>query len=347
MPLGKLTYYDEVKERTEALLARVPVLGRVVVSPGRPQELQVAIGGKKTLRILYKERVFPKDVGGIVEEFQLLAQKEGKVYGVVAAPFLSEETSHRLQERGLGTLDLSGNHHLCFGAVFLEAVGKENRYKEAKESRSLFAPKAQRILRVLLQAPLRHWNGKDLAKSSSVSQGWVSQVRQGLIARDWVTADGQGVIVTKPREILKAWAGSDRWEERTDVHEFSSVLPKGEMVESLSELLGNRLHAFTQWTAAERRRPATESDVVSAYVEDFSVERDLQSTLLARPVARNGNLRLVVPKDRGVFLGTRSVQGIPLVSDAQIWLDLLRAGNRGVEQAEALWEWDGFGGWAK
>ena len=224
--LEKPAYYDEVKERIESLLSRVPAFDRIVVSPGRKHGLQVSIGGARTLRIHYKETVFPKDVGGIVEEFRLLEETEGKVYGVVAAPFLSEETSGRLQARGLGTLDLSGNHHLCFGAVFLEAVGKENRYKEAKENRSLFAPKAQRILRVLLQAPLRHWNGKDLAKDSSVSQAWVSQVRQGLIARDWVAAELQGLIVTKPREILKAWAGSDRWEERTTVHEFSSVLSK-------------------------------------------------------------------------------------------------------------------------
>ena len=83
------------------------------------------------------------------------------------------------------------------------------------------------------------------------------------------------------------------------------------------------------------------------YVQDVPEEKELKAKLLARPVEGNGNLRLVVPKDPGIFLGTRAVQDICLVSDAQIWLDLLRAGNRGTEQAEALWEWDGFGGWAK
>ena len=66
---------------------------------------------------------------------------------------------------------------------------------------------------------------------------------------------------------------------------------------------------------------------------------------MARPVEHNGNLQLVQPNDPGVFLAVQKVDGLPLVCDAQIWLDLQSAGNRAEEQAKALWEWEGFGGW--
>jgi len=179
-----------------------------------------------------------------------------------------------------------------------------------------------------------------------VSPGWVSAVRQGLVARDWVESQRKGLIVSKPKEILRAWAAADRWEDRTTVLEYSSVLPKTEVVTELPRLMGERRCAFTQWTAAEHRRPATESDIVTLYVENPPDERILLETLLARRVERHGNIHLVVPKDNGIFLGQQTIDGIPLVCDAQIWLDLLRAGNRGAEQAEALWAWVGFGGWS-
>jgi len=66
---------------------------------------------------------------------------------------------------------------------------------------------------------------------------------------------------------------------------------------------------------------------------------------MAREVERNGNLQLVLPTDPGVFLVLQEVGGLPLVCDAQIWLDLQGAGNRAEEQAQALWDWEEFGGW--
>jgi hypothetical protein len=41
-------------------------------------------------------------------------------------------------------------------------------------------------------------------------------------------------------------------------------------------------------------------------------------------------------------LEIQKVSGLPLVSDAQIYLDLLKTGLRGPDQAEALRNWEGF-----
>jgi len=49
-----------------------------------------------------------------------------------------------------------------------------------------------------------------------------------------------------------------------------------------------------------------------------------------------------VPDDEGVFLETQSVRELPLVSDAQIYVDLQKTGLRGPEQAVALRNWEGF-----
>jgi hypothetical protein len=69
-------------------------------------------------------------------------------------------------------------------------------------------------------------------------------------------------------------------------------------------------------------------------------------TLLDLPFGRRvdtgGNLWLIVPDDEGVFQETQEIAGFPLVSDIQIYLDLLQVGQRGPDQAEELRKWEGF-----
>jgi hypothetical protein len=86
--------------------------------------------------------------------------------------------------------------------------------------------------------------------------------------------------------------------------------------------------------------------VVTAYVKTFPAESLIEEKLLARRVSGGGRLRLVLPKDEGVFHPAQAVRGFNLVSDVQIYLDLLRAGQRGEEQAAELRKWPDFaGGW--
>jgi hypothetical protein len=106
-----------------------------------------------------------------------------------------------------------------------------------------------------------------------------------------------------------------------------------------------------QRTAAPRfgwlRHPYTVPTVVAAYVTSFPDESGIAEKLLARPVSSGGGLRLVLPKDEGVLNPSLSVRGFNLVSDVQIYLDLLHAGLRGEEQAAELRKWSDFaGGWA-
>jgi hypothetical protein len=61
-----------------------------------------------------------------------------------------------------------------------------------------------------------------------------------------------------------------------------------------------------------------------------------------RPVNGAGKLCLYVPTDESVFLETQSILGLPLTTDAQIYLDLQNTGLRGPDQAAALRNWEGF-----
>ena len=121
----------------------------------------------------------------------------------------------------------------------------------------------------------------------------------------------------------------------------------GEIASRIHEFLGNRLHAFTQWFAAELRHPYTTTPIVSIYVDDFPDDVKLRQAVGARWVEDGGRLQLIVPKDEGVFNPTQTVNDLPVVSDVQIHLDLVNAGLRGDEAANELRKWPDFaGGWA-
>ena len=80
------------------------------------------------------------------------------------------------------------------------------------------------MLRVLLQGPLRPWKVTELAESAQVSLGWVSAVRQQLLAREWAAEEPGGLRVTKPGAVLDAWAKADDWEKRTRTQEYSLLV---------------------------------------------------------------------------------------------------------------------------
>jgi len=268
-------------------------------------------------------------------------------YGVLVAPFISEESAHLCEDAGIGYADLAGNARLSFGQVFIETRSAENPFRERREARPLFAPKATRVLRFLLQGPLRPWKVVELARESQVSLGWVSAVRKQLLSREWAVEEPGGLRVTKPEALLDAWAKSDEWAKRTTTREYSLLSgDPTQLAEKLREVLGKQPHAFTQWIAGWLRHPYTTPVVVTAYVTSFPEELVLAEKLLARRVSSSGVLRLVVPKDEGVLRPSQSVGGLNLVSDVQIYLDLQNAGLRGEDQAAELRKWPDFaGGW--
>jgi hypothetical protein len=290
----------------------------------------------------------PRAVRTAVLELQNYLQhlpKESRAYGVLVAPFISAESAEICNRAGVGYADLAGNARLLFDQIFIETRAAENPFREKRETRSLFAPRATRVLRVVLQGPLRAWKVTELADSARVSLGWVSAVRQQLLAREWAAEEPGGLRVTKPWAVLEAWAKADDWEKRTRTHEYSVLLNEPlELAENLKTVLGDEPPVFTQWFASWLRHPYTTPAVVTAYVNKFPDESLVKEKLLGRRVSGGGGLRLVLPKDEGVLRPAQTLRGFQLVSDVQIYLDLLRAGLRGEEAAEELRRWPDFGG---
>lgn len=271
-----------------------------------------------------------------------------RAYGVLLAPFISKEAAKICVDAGIGYVDLSGNAHLAFESVFIHTESAQNLFKEKRVNRSLFAPRATRALRALLQGPLRPWKLKELSSAANVSLGLVSGIRTQLLEREWASEEPNGIKIIKPREVLDAWVEADDKKRRMDIHEYSSLLGGDplELAYELDKSLASTPHAFTQWIAGWLRRPYTMPVIVSAYVKSVPDKEIIEQKLHARRVSSGGNIRLIIPKDEGVFDFEQIIKGLKLVSDVQIYLDLVKAGLRGDDQAKALAESPDFsGGW--
>lgn len=353
------------REALSGTLARIPGLrardhewvGRPSGPPTDPgydfrQRIETADGTSWWLYAAMKATGYPRQVRSALWGLQRSVAREnsnGGAYPLVIAPFLSPDSTALCEEEDAGYLDLSGNCHLSFGSVHHHVEGKPNQFKDRRGIKTLFSPKTSRILRILLQGPLREHRVEDLAREAAVSIGLVSKVRKHLLEEDLADAGPGGLRITKPESVLRDWTFSDDLSARTEGREYSILeQDHGRVARILHDSLDTTRHAFTQWTAAHLRAPHAPPQVTSAYVEDFPDEATFKKVLHARRVERGGRLRLFRPKDEGVFIAGQRIRGLPLVSDIQIYLDLRAEGSelRAGEAANELRALSDFsGGW--
>lgn len=279
------------------------------------------------------------------------------VYPLLIAPYISESVAAMCEEEQIGHLDLSGNCNIEFGGIWIERQGRPRKYKEERGQKSLYTPKASRLLRVLLQGPLRPHKVENLAKAADVSLGLVSKVRQVLLDEELAEDSNEGIWIRRPDEILKNWILADDFSQRAQIREYSTLASDFTLAGNLLAFCGAHSSVsdvdplFTLNFAASLRAPHNIPTTVSAYLERFPDENDLLPFLEARPVSRGaGNLRIFVPNDyKAVTIGKQQVKNnpeFPLVSDLQLFLDLHGGEINGPEQASVLRDLKDFnGGW--
>jgi hypothetical protein len=277
-------------------------------------------------------------------DVEFLAKQKQSYPLLLIAPSISATLARLCRERGLSCADLNGRLWLRTEGVLVEREAKQKHFRPAVASPDVFSVKGSRLVRTLLSHGDREWTHKELVERTGLSKGLVSRLSRHLVEQGLLAQRERALQVKQRDALLDAWAAQDDWRKRTTVHQYS-------LLESDLETIARRLLktvpageslVFTQWFAANLRHPYTVAPVVSAYVTRFPEER-IERELGARRVTDGGALWLVAPKDDGVFRETQKVGEFTLACDAQIYLDLARAGLRGPEQAQALREWDGFG----
>ena len=267
----------------------------------------------------------------------------------VACPRISDYVAEELMAvPGISHGDLNGRLFLQQEDLWILRDPVSDEVRNPPQKASPYSEKASRIPRILLSRPGHAWSQPELQDATATSRGYVSRVLKPLVDAGQVRKQGSGgpgygfrYQVTDVDGILSDWEQRDAFSRRVGVLEYQVPDSDPERLAArVRDMLEGIPFAFTQWIAAWLRYPRIKPPVVSVYV----TPRVLERFQIGKRVAKDGNLCLLVPKDEGVFQGMQTVNGFPLVSDAQMYLDLIGMGPRGLDAARELRAWEGFGG---
>lgn len=257
---------------------------------------------------------------------------------VFIAPYLSQEAQALCKENKVGFLDLVGNARLVFDNVFIERRVSGRPSIERRELKSLFSPKSAQVLRVMLRDPKREWRVAELADTAGVSLGHVSNVRTGLLGREWAQVAGDGLFLSNPDALLDAWRDEYRVPEGKRLS-FYTILHGSAFEEAARTVLTNSgigKAIFASFSAAHWLAPFGRTGMQYIYADDIALER-LQDHLKLSSSPKGENVVVTLPKDKGLFRDTvEPAPGVICTSPVQTYLDLWAAGERGQEAAEHL-----------
>jgi Transcriptional regulator, AbiEi antitoxin, Type IV TA system len=356
IPVNEAAFEREGLARLKTLLEGVPFVKDIKVRAqsddhGWDAEMTVrTAAGATPLLVECKRRSEPRLLREMAARFELARIKKPEAYQVLVAVYLSPQSAAICQEYGIGYMDLAGNCHLSFGQIHIHREGIVNPFRESRRAAALFAPKAERVLRALLdpELPGRQWTLRDLAQHTaldvhtptSVSLGQVHKVVKALCDHEFAVQSGEGVRLVKPEPLLLEWAKNYRF-ERNKAARFYSVLPVRELEAKLADIINevngkpNCEAAFASFSAAARIKPYVRQHRQYLYLRaDVAL---LKKRLELKEVSSGENVVVLDPYDDGVFYqAQRQDDGGICTGPIQTYLDVNASGGRGPEAAEQI-----------
>lgn len=323
----------------DAQVAALEVRAEPQVGRYRPDLMvKLTVGGQEVVLLIEAKRSGePRLAREAINQLARYREVLPQAYGVVAAPYISPSTAELCQSEGVGYLDLAGNCRLAFNSIYIRSEGRANPFARKRDLRSLYSPKAGRILRVLLTQPGKSWRLQQLATEAQVSLGQVSNVKQLLLDREWARVEPEGLVLAEPEALLIEWAEHYPYERHTERTFYSlAEIPEIEAELATTCSREGRRYALTGFSGASRWAPFVKYARVTAFVA--SDVDDLARSLGWRVVSSGANVSLLTPFDEGVFYGTDTVDSVSVVSPVQAYLDLKNNPGRGAEAADSLLE---------
>jgi len=205
---------------------------------------------------------------------------------------------------------------------------------------SLYAKKATDIIRVLLVSYPKTWTLRELAKEASVSLGQTAKISQTLInERLALRASARsGLKLMAPSDLLKRWATTNTFTANTKFIEYYTN--EEDVSKFLEKLKGKNgpEYALTGLAGALLIAPFVRPTNVHIYVKTEEDAKAWAGLLGLMPVEENGNVKFAIAKSKGVFYGAKEVDGVKVVSDVQLYVDLLNYPARGEEAAGEVYK---------
>jgi DNA-binding Lrp family transcriptional regulator len=263
------------------------------------------------------------------------------VVPVLAAPYLSPERQTLCREAGVYFMDLSGNVFIAHRSFYVERIGFPNKYPERRQRRYPFSDKATLILREMLKDPRQQWGIRELAEKIGLDPGYVSRMAKSLSESGYAARVSGKLKIRSPNEILDDWVRAYDL-KRNEHHRFfilasdvKSILRRLQEINIPQKCN----YALSVQAGAGLVAPHAVYKEVHLYISDCKGIEFFKKELDLKDADQGANLVLMRPYYKhSVFYDSREVEGLRVVSDIQLYLDLYGYPVRGREQAEHLYD---------
>lgn len=302
-------------------------------------EVVTPSGRKRWLWIEIKPTPVPALVRESFRRLKSGPLKESKGYAMLASNFVNSRVREICREEGAGYIDRAGNCYLQLDDLYVEKVVEKNPYQKPGRPSSLFTPVSSRILRTMLQQPEREWAVRELSETAQVSLAQTSKVYRRLLEDEYAKKTENRIQLTQPGKLLDAWREQYTLKANTRVAYFSFDRSPEQLMTRIATVGKENQwqYAVTSFSAAALIAPFIQGvGVTSWYVNDVTAVELWAKALDLRPAESGPNVLLLAPYDPGVFNGTQSIDGVTLVGNVQLYLDLYNDPARGREQADFL-----------
>ena len=287
---------------------------------------------KKTLYLEFKSSGEPRVIAEYVG--RLSNRSTDNFYPILVAPFISERGKEFCERSNIGCIDLSGNAYLKFDSIFINLWGNDNKHKIERKQKNLLSTKSNWVIRCMLNDPKKEWTMQELSDSSSVSLAQVYKVLDGLETYNYVDKRRGAIKLSDPSGLLDLLVSSYRYNDQKITGYYSPFKGYDEIFPKLRQL-PDCDYAITLGAAARLVLPVVRSTDTYIYVNKNDA---LKNALELEPVEFGGNVYLITPRDDGILRNTQTIDGVKVVSNLQLYLDLFNYPQRGREQADAIRE---------
>jgi hypothetical protein len=291
----------------------------------------------QTLVLAVSRLGHPRQIREAITRLSEIRRELPGSYPVAVSVYISPQSATLLRRNGLGYLDLSGNCSLAFDNVLIEKEGKPNLRPSTRPLKSLFAPRATRVVRVFLVDPSHAWRLEELAKTARVSLGHAHNVVKRLEELAWVErGEHQRIHLAKPADLLEAWVDAYTYKKNEIVTYFSPERVTRKLMADIARLAQaeGRRYTFTLHSGAALVASRVRVPSIHCYLD--GEPEPLARVLGFRPGEGEGNVHFMNPYDEGVFHAPLEKGGLSVVCLPQLYADLYHHERRGREQAEHL-----------
>jgi len=257
---------------------------------------------------------------------------------LIVVPFMGDVGRKLCEDSGVSWVDLSGNADIFAPNLRILVHGQPNLYKSLGRPSSPFAPKSARIARWLLINADKSITQRELSFATNMDEGFTSRIVSRLEAKELISRKKDGsIIVPDPDLLLDSWREEYDLKKNRIIKGHIAVRSSNEIIQKISDYLLEKdiKHAATGLSGAWLYSKFSGFRIVTFYI-DRQLSKDLTRILGFREEEGGSNVWFVIPKDEGVFHGSKKVENVNCVHPVQIYLDLFGHPERAMEAANDL-----------